>query len=137
LDDQSRYNFEYNSAGQVAMVRRYTSDNVERSHTAFDYGATDDSTRLTQIRVASDNWAGLNGVPAEVPTQFGFDGGSAYWINAPDGTVYKEFYGTGWRKRLPQTTEIYSADGTRQKWTTTQWTQDDENLPYQKNPRVA
>lgn len=138
LPDNSYFTFEYTNAAQVSMIRRYTSDDVQRAYTAYDYGSpTDDCPRLWQTRVWAENWTGINGVPTEVPTQFGFDGGSAYWMAASDGTVYKEFYGTGWQKRLPARTEVLSADGTLQKWTTMAWTQDDTNLNYQRNPRVT
>jgi YD repeat-containing protein len=137
LDDGSRYNFEYTTAGQVSLVRRYTSDNVERSHTAFDYGATDDSLRLAQTRVAADNWTGINGVPAEVTTTYGTDGGSACWLTAPDGTIFKEFYGTGWKKGLTTQSEVWSGS-VKQKWTTTAWMHDGAtDASYPTNPRVT
>jgi YD repeat-containing protein len=136
--DGSLYTFEYNGAAQVSTIRRKNPSWIERSHMAFDYGASDDSTRLTATRVAADNWTGINGVPSEVTTTFGYDGGSACWTVAPDGTVYKEFYGAGWQKRLPQTTEIWSANGTKQKWTTTSWTHDGAtNASYPTNPRMT
>jgi YD repeat-containing protein len=56
-------------------------------------------------------------------------------VVAPDGTVYKEFYGTGWQKGLPTGTEVWSA-GVKQKWTTIGRTQDNTGLNYQLNPRV-
>jgi YD repeat-containing protein len=71
LSDGSRHTFEYTGAGQVNLIRRYTSDNVQRSYLAYDYApASDYIPRLTQTRVTADNWTGLNGVPAEVVTQF-------------------------------------------------------------------
>ncbi len=57
-------------------------------------------------------------------------------LTAPDGTVYKEYYGTGWQKGLTTLSEIWSG-GVRQKWTTTAWTQDNTSLSYETNPRVV
>ena len=144
LDDSTYYKFAYTNwnSGQVARTTQYASDsnpaydNHERSHTVFNYLAADDSSRLTDSRVAAENWTGINGVPSEVILQFGFDGGSAYWLNSPDGTVYKEFYGTGWQKRLPLQTETWSG-GVKQKWTSTTWTQDNTGVAYFTNPRVT
>jgi YD repeat-containing protein len=147
LDDGTYYKFAYTNwnSGQVSRITHYASDSDpdydlhERNHTAFTYVATDDSTRLTETRVAAESWTGINGMPSEVATQFGFDGGSAYWLNSPDGTVYKEFYGTNWQKRLPVLTETWFG-GVKQKWTTTTWTHDntnDPNVPYFTNPRAV
>lgn len=145
LPDATYYKFAYTSwnSGEVARITHYASDsnpaydNHERAHKVFTYSASSDVTRLTDSRVAAENWTGLNGVASEVTTQFGFDGGSAYWLTDPNGTVYKEFYGTGWQKRLVQQTETWSADGTKQKWTSTTWTQDNTGVAYLINPRVT
>jgi len=145
LDDGTYYKFAYTNwnSGQVSSITYYASDsnplydNHERNHTVFNYLAADDSTRLTDMRVAAENWSGFNGVPSEVVAkQFGFDGGSAYWITSADGVVYKEFYGAGWQKRLPIQTETWWV-GVRQKWTTKTWTQENTSVGYQVNPRVT
>ncbi|HXD32516.1 MAG TPA: DUF4214 domain-containing protein, partial [Pyrinomonadaceae bacterium] len=144
LDDGTYYKFAYTNwnSGQVARISHYASDsnpdydNHERSHAAYTYLASDDTTRLTEVRVAAESWTGINGVASEVVTLFGSDGGSAFWLVGPDGTVYKEFYGTAWQKRLVQQTETWSADGIKQKWTSTSWMHD--NTPdYPTNPRVT
>jgi hypothetical protein len=55
----------------------------------------------------------------------------------PDGTIFKQFFATsGWQTGLPTVTEVWSAN-IKKKWTTVNWTQDDLNLSYQKNPRVT
>lgn len=143
LDDGTYCKFAYANwnSGLVARIMQYASDsnpdydNHERMHTVFNYLASDDAARLTDSRVAAENWSGINGVPTEVTTQYGYDGGSACWLVAPDGTVYKEFYGTGWQKWLSVHSEVWSVDGTKQKWTTTAWTQDNTNVAYKVNPR--
>ena len=137
LDDGSYFTFQYTGAGQVNLIRRYTSDNVQRAYTAYDYATTlDDCPRIIDTRVWADNWTGLNGVPAEVVTQFSEPGDGSHQMVAPDGTVYKEFYGTGWQKGLTTQSEVWSG-GVRQKWTTTAWTQDNTSVNYQTNPRVT
>ncbi len=136
LDDGSRYNFEYTGAGQVNVIRRYTSDNVERSRTTYDYATlADDCPRVVSVRVSADNWTGMNGVPAEVVTQFADPGDGSHVMTAPDGTVYKDFYGTGWQSGLVTQSEVWS-EGARQKLITTQWAQDNQAAVYQTNPRV-
>ena len=57
-------------------------------------------------------------------------------LTTPDGTVYKEYYGTGWQKGLTTLSEVW-AGGVRQKWTTTSWTQDNTAVGYEMNPRVT
>ncbi|HKO99202.1 MAG TPA: DUF4214 domain-containing protein [Pyrinomonadaceae bacterium] len=142
LHDGSRYNFEYTEAGLVNMIRRRTSDNVQRAYTAYDYQTTgNDCPRLSATRVWAENWTGINGVPSEVVTQYGESGDGSRQAIAPDGTIYKEFYGgTGgspaWQRGLTTRTETWFG-GDLKKWTTLAWTQDDEGLAYQKNPRVT
>jgi hypothetical protein len=47
LDDGSYYTFEYNATGQVNMIRRFTSDAIQRSYTAYDYdNSASDCPRL-------------------------------------------------------------------------------------------
>jgi YD repeat-containing protein len=137
LDDGSRYNFEYTSAGQVNVIRRYTSDSVERSRTTYDYATlADDCPRVVNVRVSADNWTGVNGVPAEVDTQFADPGDGSHTMTAPDGTVYKDFYGAGWQRGLVTQSEVWS-DEEQQKLVTTHWAQDDQTAVYQTNPRVT
>lgn len=137
LDDGTRYNFEYTSAGQVNVIRRYTPDNIERAHTTYLYASmADDCPRVMESRVWAENWTGTGGVPAEVVTQLSDPGDGSHVMTAPDGTIYKEFYGTGWQRGLATQSEVWS-DGARQKWTTTEWTQDNTAVGYQTNPRVV
>jgi YD repeat-containing protein len=137
LDDGSYFTFEYTAAGQVNFIRRYTSDYVQRSYTAYDYAAaTNDCPRISQTRVFGDSWTGINGVPSEVVTQYNEPGDGSHQLIAPDGTVFKEFYGTGWQKGLTTQSEVWSG-GVRQKWTTTSFTQDNTGVSYQTNPRVT
>ncbi len=139
LDDGSRHTFEYNAAGQVNPIRSYGSDNIERTYTAYDYDApTDDCPRLSEAHIWAQNWTGINGVPQEVATVYGDPGDGSHTVTAPDGTLYKEFYGTGWQRGLTTQTEVWSA-GVKQKWTTSIWKQDNESpgITYQTNPRVT
>jgi YD repeat-containing protein len=139
LDDGSHYTFEYNAAGQVNPIRSYRSDNVQRTYTAYDYDSpADDCPRLVDTHVWAENWTGVNGVPQEVATQYGDPGNGSHTMTTPDGTLYKEFYGAGWQRGLITQTEVWSA-GVRQKWTTNEWTQDQDSagINYQTNPRVT
>lgn len=137
LPDGSHYNFEYTTSGQASVIRRYRSDNVQAQYTVYQYeSTTSDCPRLSQMRVWAADWTGINGVPAEVTTYFAVDGDGACRMTAPDGTIYKEYYGTGWQKGLSTTSEIWSG-GVKQKWTTTAWTQDNTSVSYEVNPRVT
>jgi YD repeat-containing protein len=136
LDDGSFGTFEYNANGQVNLIRRYTSDNVQRSYMSYDYAASPDgSPRLTGQRVWAENWTGINGLPSEVVTQFADPGDGSHVMTTPDGTIYKEFYGGGWQRGLTVRSEVWSG-GSQQKVSTTAWIQDNQNGNYQTNPRV-
>jgi YD repeat-containing protein len=137
LDDGTRYNFEYTSAGQVNVIHRYSSDNVERARTIYDYATLpDDCPRLIDSQVSADSWTGVNGVPAEVVTQFTDLGNGSHEMTAPDGTTTdKEVYGTGWQKGLV-TEEDVSSGGALQRQALTTWDQDNTSAGYQTNPRV-
>ena len=75
-------------------------------------------------------------MPSEVVTQFIDPGDGSREMISPDGTTYKEFYGTGWQRGLTMQSEVWSG-GVRQKWTTAAWTQDNTSVNYQTNPRVT
>jgi YD repeat-containing protein len=137
LDDGTRYTFEYNSVGQVNPIRSYRSDNIERAYTAYDYDSpADDCPRLIDTHTWAQNWTGINGVPQEVTTLYGTPGDGSHTMTTPDGTLYKEFYGTGYKRGLTTQTEVWSG-GVRQKWTSNTWTQDNTGVNYQTNPRVT
>jgi YD repeat-containing protein len=142
LGDGSFFTFQYTGAGQVNLIRSYAPNSAQRSYVAYDYApATDNCPRISQARVWAQDWTGVNGVPAEVVTQYSEPGDGSHQLVAPDGTVYKEFYGgTGvspvWQRGLVLQTEVWSG-GVRQKWTTTAWTQDNTSVSYQTNPRVT
>jgi YD repeat-containing protein len=137
LDDSTHYTFEYNAAGQLNPLRSYRSDNVQRAYTAFDYDSpAADCPRLIDTHTWAENWTGINGVPQEVATIYGAPGDGSYTMTTPDGTLYKEFYGSGYKHGLTTQTEVWSG-GVRQKWTVNTWTQDNTGVSYQANPRVT
>jgi len=145
LHDGTRYTFEYNANGQVNPIRSYRSDNVERTYTAYDYDSpAADCPRLSETHTWAQNWTGINGVPQEVAKVYSDPGDGSHTVTTPDGTLYKEFYGGsagfqpagGWARGLVAQTEVWSG-GVRQKWTTTNWTQDNTGVNYQTNPRVT
>jgi YD repeat-containing protein len=137
FSDGTRYNFDYNSYGQVSVISHFAADNHQLSYTSYTLPANaDDCPRVTDRRDWAEVWNGLNGVPAEVVTQYGKDTDGACRLTAPDGTVYKNYYGSGWQSGLTIQTETWSSGG-RKKWTTISYTQDDTSLSYEKNPRVT
>ena len=119
LPDGDRYQFEYTNAAQVQVIRRFRADDTQPFYTVFQYeSTTTDVPRMSQTRVAAENWTSLNGVPGEVTTNFAVDPDGACRMTAPDGTIYKEYYGTGWQKGLTTLSEVWSG-GVKKKWITT------------------
>jgi YD repeat-containing protein len=148
LADGSKYAFDHNSAGQVISI--FKSSGVELSRTYYDYdGATDDCPRLYQTRLWAENWNGdVDGQYAaneEARTSFNVESSTVHVMTTPDGTQYKETYGTSWQRGLVTHTEVWGKNNPdnqaepliRQKWTDTAWTQDDTSVGYQTNPRVT
>jgi YD repeat-containing protein len=136
LNDSSYFTFDYTNSLQVSLVKKYFSA-VERNATSFNYETSgSDAPRLISSSVSAQNWTGINGVPAQVTMQYSVAVDGACVLTAPDGTVYKEYYGTGWQRGLTTLSEVWSA-GVRKKWTTTAWTQDNTSVAYEVNPRVT
>lgn len=137
LPDGSRFNFEYdNSYGMVSTVRQYAFDNRQRSYITYVAPASADLIpRVTQRKDWAEFWTGVNGVPSEVITTYAHDGDGACRLTAPDGTIYKEYYGSSWQSGLTTQSEVWSG-GVKQKWTTIAWTQDNTAVSYLTNPRV-
>ncbi|HEY2964364.1 MAG TPA: DUF4214 domain-containing protein, partial [Pyrinomonadaceae bacterium] len=136
LNDTSYFSFDYTNSLQVSVIRNY-SGAMERNATSFTYETpAGDVPRLLDTRVSALNWTGINGVPSQVITQYSVGGDGSCVLTAPDGTVYKEYYGTGWQRGLTTLSEVWSG-GVRQKWTTTAWTQDNTSVGYEVNPRVT
>ncbi|HEV8167806.1 MAG TPA: DUF4214 domain-containing protein, partial [Pyrinomonadaceae bacterium] len=135
LNDTSYFTFDYTNSLQVSVIRNYFE--TERNSTTFTYETpAGDAPRLLDSRISAENWTGLNGVPGQVITQYSVAGDGACVMTAPDGTIYKEYYGTGWQKGLTTLSEVWSG-GVKQKWTTTAWTQDNTSVGYEMNPRVT
>jgi len=135
LNDTSYFTFDYTNSLQVSVVRNYFE--TERNSITFTYETpAGDAPRLLDSRVSAENWTGINGVPSQVITQYSVAADGACVMTAPDGTVYKEYYGSGWQKGLTTLSEVWSG-GVKQKWTTTAWTQDNTSVGYEMNPRVT
>lgn len=156
IGDGSYYKFEYTDWGQVWKVTHFAADSVVNnvaqdthalSATRYNVPGSDlaaataqtDCPRFTEQRVWVEN--GVMNQSEEVTTSFT---PWAPWLTfcdvvLPDGTLHKEFYGSGWKKGLTTEAHVYSADNLSapKKRTVVTWTQDDENLPYQQNPRAA
>ena len=136
LNDTSHFTFDYNNSLQVSAIKNYFGA-MERNAATFTYETpASDVPRLLDSRVSALNWSGINGVPAQVITQYGMADDGACVLTAPDGTVYRVYYGSGWQKGLTTLSEVWSG-GERQKWTTTSWTQDNTAVGYEMNPRVT
>ena len=142
FSDGSRYNFEYNSYGQVYLVRHYAADNHPLSYSFYTLPAsTTDCPRVTNQSEWAENWNNNQ----EAMTAYTLAADHSFGqVTMPDNTVYKELYATsGWSRGLTTGAEFWSAPtptepvSVMKKWTTTSYTQDDTGLPYQKNPRVT
>ena len=151
LTDDSSYTFNYTTWGQVNQVAVYAADNRLLNYVSLDLPADEttaqeDCPRPTQRRDWAAYWHGDEdgaGAAAEEAVAkygiFNFDSGVAK-VEAPDGTVHQETYETsGWKRGLVTKAEEFSADDPQhpKKWTTLSWTQDNEALGYQQNPRLT
>jgi YD repeat-containing protein len=145
LPDASKYYFDYDTSyGVVTKIRYYANSNSqspnERRQTTYTTSfTTTDSPRVTAERDWAASWNGdTDETPAsgeEAVTTFSHDG-SWCVATAPDGTIYKEKYGSGYQSGL-MTDEEFWSNGVKKKWTTTTWTQENPNVSYLLNPRVT
>jgi YD repeat-containing protein len=141
LPDGSKYYFDYDASyGVVTKIRYYANSGNERRQTTYTVNFTStDSPRVTAERDWAASWNGdTDETPAsgeEAVTTFSH-AGSACVMTTPDGTIFKEFYGTGWQSGLTTASEIWS-NSVKKKWTATTWTQDNTGVSYPLNPRVT
>ena len=136
LNDTSQVTFDYNNSLQVYLIRNKFGA-LQRSETTFTYETPgSDVPRLTDSRISAHNWTGVNGVPSQVITTYSVAGDGACVMTAPDGTIYKQYYGTGWQRGLVTLGEVWLGVNL-QKWITTAWTQDNTSVGYEVNPRVT
>src|SRR5688572_2169255 len=136
LNDTSHVTFDYNNSLQVYLIRNYFGA-LQRGETTFNYETPGSGVpRMMDSRISAHNWTGLNGVPSQLVTTYSVAGDGACAMTAPNGTIYKQNYGTGWQRGLITLSEIWSG-GVRQKLTTTAWTQDNTSVGYEVNPRVT
>jgi YD repeat-containing protein len=140
LPDGSKYYFDYDgSYGVVTKIRYYAYAGNERRQATYTFNFTStDSPRVTAERDWAASWNGdTDETPAsgeEAVTTFAHDGSTCV-MTAPDGTVYKEIYGSGWQSGLTTGSELWSG-GVKKKWTSTTWTQENPTVSYLLNPRV-
>ena len=88
LNDTSYFTFDYNNSLQVTAIKNYFS--WERNATTFTYETpASDVPRLLDSRVSAQNWTGVNGVPAQVITQYSVAADGACVLTAPDGRFTK------------------------------------------------
>jgi YD repeat-containing protein len=136
LNDTSQITFDYNNSLQVYLIRDYFGA-LQRSETTFTYETpAGDAPRLTDSRISAHNWTGINGVPSQVITTYSVAGDGACVMTTPDGTIYKQYYGTGWQRGLTTLSEVWRGID-KLKWTTMAWTQDNTSVGYEVNPRVT
>jgi RHS repeat-associated protein len=138
LPDGSYFRFEYNNFGQANAIRHYTGDTVQRAYATYDYDPNPtDCPRITASHVTATNWL------SNVQTTFEDLGSGWHRMTMPDETQYTELYQlSGYQRGLTTQTEVWGKSNPtssfiKQKWTTTNWTQDNPSLPYQLNPRVV
>jgi YD repeat-containing protein len=134
LPDGSYTTFNYTSDVVVDTITRFTSDTVQRSSAAYAYTTSSDSPRLTSVGLSAYNWTGINGVPSTVTTTYSESSG-VHSMTSPDGTIYKEIYGTGWQKGLVTTAEFW-VSSVKKKWIDTTYAHDGTS-GYATNPRVT
>jgi YD repeat-containing protein len=167
LADDSHYDFDYTSWGQVWKISQYTNETSAHLLNYVSYNLPADATnpqsdcpRFTQRHDWAENWnLDSNGNAQEVTTYFdapidtslpdnSLQTVSMAKVRAPDGTYQKIYFagsvngGAGsapaWQRGLPLRTDMYEANNaTAQRSATSSWTQDNESVPYQLNPRMT
>lgn len=134
--DGTRYNFEYTTFGQVYRIRRHEADGRQLSYVSYNLGtgSQSDCPRFSEERVWAEKW---NAEQEAVITYSGNVTSGVSQVTTPDQVVHKQFYHTtGWRRGLIEKTETWAGGGAvPRKYTEMYWTQDNEGLSYQKNPR--
>jgi hypothetical protein len=142
LADGSTYTFGYdNNVGQVNMIQRWTDgSSLKQSQIAYDYESPiSDCPRIFRSRAWAQNWSGYYGVPVELMTYFSVNTDGSHQTSVtgdPNGTVYKEIYGSGWRNGLLTRSEVW-AGGNLQKTIDLQYQHDgSETAAFATNPRI-
>jgi YD repeat-containing protein len=162
--NNSHFNFDYTSWGQVWKISQYASGSPSdylinyraynlRGSPMAPTGVEPDCPRFTERRDWAENWnRDANGVAQEALTQFTAPTsvtipntsttGSVVQVTLPDGTSQKIYYGSAntvpaWKNGLVLLTETYDNASTpvKQRWVITSWEQDDLNAGFPLNPR--
>ncbi|HXM47489.1 MAG TPA: hypothetical protein VN956_06435 [Pyrinomonadaceae bacterium] len=164
LADDSRYDFDYTSWGQVWKISQYAADNHLLNYRSYDLpqnnGAVQsDCPRFTVRHDWAENWnRDANGTAQEVNTFFDAPVDTSLpdnslqtvtmsKVKAPDNT-YRQIYFAGsinggagsapaWEGGLPLLTDTFDSNNAKQRSVITTWTQDDTSAAYQINPRVT
>jgi RHS repeat-associated protein len=151
--DESSYGFDWTYFGQVTRIRRQAPDGHVLSYTRYNLPGSEfvpmspqsDCPRFTERLDYVEK--GVRHENAYIYTRFQSDADNSWsLVVLPDDTpsdpndniVEKQYFETeGWRKGLPKRIDTFRAGSPTSllKWTTMQWTQDDESLAYPKNPR--
>jgi YD repeat-containing protein len=160
LADNSHYNFDYTSWGQVWKISQYTGETSAHLLNYRSYNlppdnstAQTDCPRFTVRHDWAEKWnRDTNGTAQEVNTNFiepysatipgTSQTGTLTQVTLPDSTYHKIYFGRAgvspaWQNGLSLLTETYDAGNTKQRWVTTTWTQDDTNVSYPLNPRAT
>jgi YD repeat-containing protein len=146
MADGKVYAFEYNTYAQVKTIKYYAPNSANPGNFPGDYtllssisydlptdagGPQSDCPRFFSRLDWAKDWNG------GALTSYAGDGATWGSATAPDGTVYKEFFGaSGWQRGLTLQTETWS-NGSRKKWTASTWVNDNPNVSYWLNPRVV
>ena len=166
LADDSHFDFDYTSWGQVWKISQYTGETNAHLLNYRSYNLpADNSTaqsncpRFTVRHDWAENWnRDTNGTAQEVNTWFdapidtplpdnSLQTVTMAKVKAPDNT-YQQIYFAGsvtggagsapaWKRGLPLLTDTFDSNNAKQRSVTTAWTQDDTNISYQLNPRVV
>ncbi|MBI1763267.1 MAG: hypothetical protein HYR56_17725 [Acidobacteria bacterium] len=145
--DGTRFNFQYNTYGQVTRIERRGANSNLRNWIAYDLpasgGAPTDCPRFTKRTDWAVDWSPTAGYD----TNFCFSDTTCPWtashlvgkVTTPDGTTQRVVFAdytpsnNAWKRGLTVLTETWSG-GIKKKWTTLSW--ENTGTLYQLNPRV-
>jgi YD repeat-containing protein len=160
--DGSHTDFSYNAYGQVYKIETRAPNNdllnYDWKNIESPSSNQPDCPRFTQTKTKIANFnLDSYGVAQEIVVNNSIPASSSYSLpgsisgtateidvsmdDDPYDSVTKTYVGSsGWNEALPIATEDYADNGSgvaRQRWTWSNWTQDNPNVSYAVNPRVT
>ena len=157
----SHFDFDYTSWGQVWKINNFAADNHLLNYRSYNLPQTaatayTDCPRFTERHDFAENWnQNSSGVEQEAITTYAAPASDSWTmpdnsaqtgmraqVTRPDLTSTKIYFvgtagtASGWQRGLPALLNTYDSSGVLQRQAMTTWTQDDTTVSFPLNPRV-